>query len=82
MLEAIPISYSLSRSPSRKTTFSFREHVVFPDTTDIEKIVRKERIQRTKFTEWMEANKRYLTARELTYRDFPTKFVWKKNGKI
>jgi hypothetical protein len=44
--------------------------------------VRKERIQRTKFTEWMEANKRYLTARELTYRDFPTKFVWKKNGKI
>jgi hypothetical protein len=44
--------------------------------------VRKERIQRTKFTEWMEANKRYLTARKLTYRDFPTKFVWKKYEKI
>jgi hypothetical protein len=48
------------------------QQVVFPDSTDIEKIVRKEGIQRTKFTEWMEANKRYPAARELTYGDFPT----------
>jgi hypothetical protein len=39
--------------------------------------VRKEGIQQTKFTEWMEANKRYPSARELIYRYFPTKFVWK-----
>jgi hypothetical protein len=53
------------------------QQVVFLDSTDIEKIVRKEGIQRTKFTEWMEANKRYPSARELIYIYFPTKFVWK-----
>jgi hypothetical protein len=44
--------------------------------------VRKEGIQRTKFTVWMEANKRYLAVRELTYRDFPIKFVWKEKEKF
>jgi hypothetical protein len=44
--------------------------------------VRKEGIQRTKFTEWMDAKKRYPAARELTYGDFPTKFVWKEKEKI
>jgi hypothetical protein len=44
--------------------------------------VRKEGIQQTKFTVWMEANKRYLVVRELTYRDFPIKFVWKEKEKI
>jgi hypothetical protein len=43
--------------------------------------VRKEGIQRTKFTEWMDANKRYPEARELTYGDFPTKIVWKEKEK-
>jgi hypothetical protein len=33
-------------------------------------------VRQTKFTEWMEANKKYPTAGELTYGDFPTKFVW------
>jgi hypothetical protein len=30
----------------------------------------------------METNKRYPTARELTYIDFLTKFVWKEKDKI
>jgi hypothetical protein len=30
----------------------------------------------------MEANKKYPTARELTYGDFPTKFVWDQTQKI
>uniref|UniRef100_A0A0A9DGN2 Uncharacterized protein n=1 Tax=Arundo donax TaxID=35708 RepID=A0A0A9DGN2_ARUDO len=33
-------------------------------------------MKKTKFTEWMEANKNYEEARELTYADFPTKWVW------
>jgi hypothetical protein len=53
------------------------EHqVVSPDNASIENIVRKEGIRQTKFTKWMEANKKYPVARELTYEDFPTKFVW------
>jgi signal recognition particle subunit SEC65 len=52
------------------------QQVIFPDSTRIENIVRKEGIKCTKFTEWMKANKKYPAARELTYGDFPTKFVW------
>jgi hypothetical protein len=39
-------------------------------------------VKNTKFTEWMEANKKYPAARELTYGDFPTKFVWHAQQKI
>jgi hypothetical protein len=58
------------------------EQVIFSDSTRIENIVRKEGIKRTKFTELMEANKKYPAARELTYGDFPTKFVWNQTQKI
>ena len=30
------------------------------------------------FLQWMEANKEYPEARELTYVEFPQKFVWKE----
>jgi hypothetical protein len=33
-------------------------------------------VKETKFTEWMKTNKMFLEARELTYWDFPTKWVW------
>jgi hypothetical protein len=57
------------------------QQVVFHDNASIENIVRKEGVRQTKFTEWMEANKKYPTARELTYGDFPTKFVWHNTQK-
>ncbi|CAH9055401.1 unnamed protein product, partial [Cuscuta epithymum] len=38
-------------------------------------------IHETKFTAWMRANQVYPEARKLTYVDFPSKFVWKKNIK-
>ncbi|XP_019149889.1 PREDICTED: uncharacterized protein LOC109146694 [Ipomoea nil] len=31
------------------------------------------------FTAWLEANKNYAEARQLTYSQMPTKFVWKKD---
>ncbi|XP_062186018.1 uncharacterized protein LOC133889557 [Phragmites australis] len=52
------------------------QHVIFPDSIDIDKILRREAVKKTKFTEWMEANKEYEEARRLTYADFPTKWVW------
>jgi hypothetical protein len=58
------------------------QQVIFPNCTTTENIVTKEGIKRTKFTECMEANKKYPTARELTYGDFPTKFVWDQTQKI
>lgn len=33
------------------------------------------------FTEWMKANALYEDARELTYVDFLTKWVWQQNYK-
>lgn len=52
------------------------QQVIFPDSTDLTEIVRREAFRKTKFTEWMEANKKYEEARQLTYVEFPTKFVW------
>jgi hypothetical protein len=57
------------------------QQVIFPDSTDIEKIVRRPGSTSTKFTEWMEANKIHEVGKELTYAEFPSKFVWKSDSK-
>ena len=38
-------------------------------------------IGKSKFTEWMKANTLYEEARELTYSEFPTKWVWHRRDK-
>ena len=43
---------------------------------DIE-VIRKPHIRDTKFIAWKEANRKYPKARDLTYSEFPLKFVWK-----
>jgi hypothetical protein len=57
------------------------QQVIFPDSTDIEKIMRRARVQDTKFTKWMELNKTDADARQLSYIDLPTKYVWNKEKK-
>ena len=57
------------------------QQVIFSDSTDLTKIVRKERVGITKFTQWMETNKMCEEARELTYAEFPLKQVWKEKEK-
>jgi hypothetical protein len=58
------------------------QQIIFPDSTRIENVVRRPGVQNTKFTEWMEANKKISVARELTYEDFSTKFVWHDKSKM
>ena len=53
------------------------EPIVFEDHEDLEEVIRKPHIRDTKFVAWMDANMKYLEARELTYNEFPLKFVWK-----
>lgn len=36
----------------------------------------------SKFLAWMDANKEYLQAKNLTYAQFPTKFVWKQKERV
>ncbi|EEC67098.1 hypothetical protein OsI_33892 [Oryza sativa Indica Group] len=57
------------------------QHVIFPDSTDLQEIIRRPRSGVTMFTEWMETNKRHEDTRELTYSEFPTKWTWDKNVK-
>ena len=38
-------------------------------------------IRKSKVTEWMKANELYEEARELTYYEFSTKWVWHKRDK-
>lgn len=57
------------------------QQVIFPDSADLRKIVRKERIGVTKFTQWMETNKINDEARDFTYAEFPSKWVWKNKLK-
>jgi hypothetical protein len=54
------------------------QQVIFSDSTDLTKIVSKERTGITKFTQWMQTNKECEEARELTYAQFPSKWVWKR----
>ncbi|XP_057249974.1 uncharacterized protein LOC125496547 [Beta vulgaris subsp. vulgaris] len=52
--------------------------VVFTDEDHLGDVLERPGIERTKFLAWMECNKKYAEARELSYVEFPTKFVWQQ----
>ena len=41
----------------------------------MDNVIDRPDITKSKFTEWMKANELYEEARELTYSEFPTKWV-------
>ncbi|XP_009803962.2 uncharacterized protein [Nicotiana sylvestris] len=55
--------------------------IIFEEERRAESVLSTPGIEVTKFTEWFEANKKYTEARELTYSDFPTHFVWNSRDK-
>ncbi|KAK4594131.1 hypothetical protein RGQ29_017994 [Quercus rubra] len=55
--------------------------VLFEDTDYLNDVVDKPGIGKSKFTEWMKTNALYEEARELTYSEFPTKWVWHRRDK-
>ena len=55
--------------------------VVFEDTDYLNNVVDNPDIEKSKFTKWMKANALYEEARELTYFEFPTKWVWHRRDK-
>lgn len=52
-------------------------YVVFEANKNIEDVMNRKNAQMTKFLAWMDANKKYPEAKNLTYYQFPFKFVWK-----
>ncbi|XP_019160736.1 PREDICTED: uncharacterized protein LOC109157292 [Ipomoea nil] len=55
-----------------------QQSVIFADDDPVENIVNKPTIAQSMFLEWFEANKTFPDARELTYVEMPTRFVWRK----
>ncbi|XP_019189698.1 PREDICTED: uncharacterized protein LOC109184108 [Ipomoea nil] len=56
-----------------------QQTVGFCDDDPVENIVNRPTIAQSMFLEWFEANKTFPDARNLTYAEMPTKFVWKKD---
>ena len=56
-----------------------KQLVYFKDGDDIDEIMAKPTIRESMFISWMECNKKYSDARELTYPQFVTKYVYNKN---
>lgn len=57
------------------------QEVIFPDSTNLEEIIKQPGSGITMFTEWMETNKKHEDARELTYWEFPIQWVWHRKAK-
>lgn len=55
------------------------ESVIYKDYEKIDEVIERAESKKSMFLGWMEANKIYEEARNISYVDFPTKFVWKKD---
>ncbi|CAH1439013.1 unnamed protein product [Lactuca virosa] len=58
-----------------------QQQVIYDPDDDIDNILDKPSVASLMFTSWLECNKIYKQARDLTYVEFPTKFVWKANSR-
>ncbi|KAL7602055.1 hypothetical protein Lser_V15G21000 [Lactuca serriola] len=59
-----------------------QQQIVYGEDDDIDDVLDKASVAASKFTSWMECNAINSEARDLTYVEFPTKFVWKLNGRF
>jgi hypothetical protein len=55
--------------------------VYYEDDADIESVVDETLQKDTMFLAWFEANKKYIEGRNLTYSEYPTKFVYSKKDR-
>ncbi|WOG91187.1 hypothetical protein DCAR_0310435 [Daucus carota subsp. sativus] len=59
------------------------EHtIIFEEDKCVDNVLNRPGVDKTKFTEWLETNKIHEDARQLTYSDFPTRWVWNAKEKI
>ncbi|XP_031095061.1 uncharacterized protein LOC115999345 [Ipomoea triloba] len=55
------------------------QSIIFDDDDVVGDVVNRPTVAHSMFTAWFEANLKYTQARQLTYAEMPTKFVWKKD---
>ncbi|KAK9714969.1 hypothetical protein RND81_06G134200 [Saponaria officinalis] len=53
------------------------QSVVYNETDSLDVVLDKRSVDESMFASWMECNKKYVAAKDLTYAKFPKKFVWK-----
>lgn len=73
------------RTPSVERLSFHLEHkqpVVFKPSQRVTNVVSKPTVAASQFLAWMECNKHDSNARQLSYIEFPTEYVWNKSDKI
>ncbi|XP_071707929.1 uncharacterized protein [Rutidosis leptorrhynchoides] len=56
--------------------------VIFDESQPIEDVLDDPSVNISQFLEWMEMNEKNNDAKQLTYVEFPTKFVWNKDTRL
>ncbi|XP_035830063.1 uncharacterized protein LOC110944792 [Helianthus annuus] len=59
-----------------------KQNVVYGPDDELDSVLQKPSVSSTMLLGWMEKNEKDPLARTLTYVEFPTKFVWKKDERI
>ncbi|KAL3646403.1 hypothetical protein CASFOL_011583 [Castilleja foliolosa] len=54
------------------------QNIVYEEDENIEDVLKKSTVRISMFLQWMELNKKSEKAKELTYSDAPSEFVWDK----
>ncbi|KAL3648627.1 hypothetical protein CASFOL_005030 [Castilleja foliolosa] len=57
------------------------QNIVYQEDENLDAVLDKPNVQTSMFLEWMELNKNDTRARELTYSDAPSEYVWDKKAK-
>ncbi len=57
-------------------------NIMYHEGENLLNVVNRCNVEKTMFTEWMTTNRIYDDARELTYVEFPTKWVWHSCNKF
>ncbi|CAH1428475.1 unnamed protein product [Lactuca virosa] len=59
-----------------------QQQILYGEDDDIDDVLDKPSVAASKFTSWMDCNAIDNEARELTFVEFPTKFIWILNGRF
>ncbi|XP_074298485.1 uncharacterized protein LOC141629368 [Silene latifolia] len=82
--QARSIKYLFKTPPVLRLDYHLpnEQNVIFHDEDPIDEVVERSSGGRTKFTAWLEYNNLKSDGRDLTYWEFPQKFVWKEKQKV
>ncbi|XP_024007711.1 uncharacterized protein LOC112083870 [Eutrema salsugineum] len=72
----IPTQYRTTAVMQLSFHLPGKQMCIYHEGESVDQVLNKASVGQSQFIAWMEANKEHALAKELTYADFPTKFVW------